>query len=33
MKVVVVATDAHGNIDLADFTAKAQAQAPVSLQR
>jgi len=28
MKVVVVATDAHGNIDLADFTAKAQAQAP-----
>jgi len=28
MKVVVVATDAHGNIDLTDFNAKAQAHAP-----
>ena len=27
MKVVVVATDAHGNIDLADFRAKAEANA------
>jgi glycine dehydrogenase len=27
MKVVVVATDAHGNIDLEDFTAKARAHA------
>jgi glycine dehydrogenase len=28
MKVVVVSTDGRGNIDLADFTAKAQAHAP-----
>jgi glycine cleavage system P protein (glycine dehydrogenase) len=28
MKVVVVATDAEGNIDLADFRAKAEANAP-----
>ena len=27
MKVVVVATDAQGNMDLADFRAKAQAHA------
>ena len=27
MKVVVVATDAHGNIDVAEFRAKAEANA------